>query len=254
MKFLIVLFIIPLSLFSNQIDIITFPSKDGINITAREYIKNPLENPFIILFHQAGWSHGEYIEIAPKLNRMGFNCLAIDQRSGGEVNGIENQTFNAAKNKVKSTTYIDAYVDMQAALDFVLMKFNPKKLIIWGSSYSAALSFKLGAENTDKVDGVLSFSPGEYFAKLGKSKSFITESAKELRCPVFITSAKNEKPKWESIYKAISSVDKTYFLPNTKGNHGSRALWEKFDDSKDYWKAVKSFLQKYIPTKTNLKE
>jgi len=249
MKILIILFCIPLLIFSNNSDKITFPSQDKINITAKEYIVNSGENPFIILFHQAGWSHGEYQEIAPKLNKLGYNCLAIDQRSGREVNGIKNQTYKMAKENDKSTTYIDAYVDMQATLDFVINKYKPKYLIIWGSSYSAALSLKLAADNSKKVDGVLSFSPGEYFSKFGKSKAFITESVKELYCPVFITSAKNEKEIWESIYEAIPSKDKTYFLPNTKGNHGSRALWEKFEDSKDYWKSVKSFLQKYFPAK-----
>jgi alpha-beta hydrolase superfamily lysophospholipase len=232
-----------------QQNIITFSSKDGISITAKTYIENSKENPFIILFHQAAWSHGEYQEIAPKLNELGYNCLAIDLRSGGEVNGIVNQTHKNAKENGKSTNYIDAYVDMHAALDFVIKTYNPKNLIIWGSSYSAALSLKLAVENTGKVHGVLSFSPGEYFAELGKSSTFITNSVKELKCPVFITSAKNEKSKWESIYEAIPTKDKTYFLPETKGNHGSRALWQKFEDNKDYWIAVNNFLDKYFKVK-----
>jgi len=247
MKLLSVLFCIPILVFSNQSDIITFPSQDKITITAKEYIINSNNNPFIILFHQAGWSHGEYQEIAPKLNKLGYNCLAVDQRSGNEVNGIKNQTYKLAKEKDKSTTYLDAYVDMKAALDFVINKYNPKYLLIWGSSYSAALSLKLAADNSEKVDGVLSFSPGEYFTKLGKSESFITNSAKEIKCPVFITSAKSERQNWEPIYEAIPSKDKTSFSPKTKGNHGSRALWNNFEDSKDYWNAVNNFLQKYFP-------
>jgi pimeloyl-ACP methyl ester carboxylesterase len=246
MKLLILLIFVPLIIFAKQDAIITFPSQDGLTITAKTYIVNPKENPFIILFHQAGWSHGEYKEIAPKLNKLGYNCLAIDQRSGGEVNGVVNQTYKNAIEKKKSTTYLDAYVDMQAALDYVIKKYNPDKLIIWGSSYSAALSLRLAAEYIENVDGVLSFSPGEYFEKLGKSKTFITESVEDLKCPVFVTSAKNEKSKWESIYNAILSKDKTYFLPESKGNHGSRALWEQFEESEDYWKAVTKFLQQFF--------
>ena len=249
MRLIILLIFVPLIIFANQDDIITFPSQDGITITAKIYIVNSIENPIIILFHQAGWSHGEYNELAPKLNELGYNCIAIDQRSGGEVNGVINQTYKIAKENEKSTTYVDAYVDMQATLDYVIKTYNPNKLIIWGSSYSAALSLKLAAENSGKVDGVLSFSPGEYFTKLGKTKTFITESVVELTCPVFITSAKNEESKWKSIYSAIPSTDKVFFLPETKGNHGSRALWAKFEDSKDYWKAVIKFLQQYFPIK-----
>jgi len=41
----------------------------------------------------------------------------------------------------------------------------------------------------------------------------------------------------------IPSRKKQFFLPETKGNHGSRALWEKFSDNGSYWNAVKDFLK-----------
>ena len=50
----------------------------------------PANAPVLVLFHQAGWSRGEYREIAPKLNELGYICLAIDQRSGKGVNGVAN--------------------------------------------------------------------------------------------------------------------------------------------------------------------
>ncbi len=31
-----------------------------------------------------------------------------------------------------------------------------------------------------------------------------------------------------------------------KGNHGSRALWQQFEDSQQYWKAVSNFLNNNI--------
>lgn len=242
MKLLFTILFVCNILIAGESNIIKFSSKDSILITAKTYFTKSKENPLIILFHQAGWSYGEYNEIAPKLNQLGYNCIAINQRSGNEVNGVKNQTNINAKEKGKSTNYLDAYIDMEATLDYVHKMYAPKILIIWGSSYSAALSLKLAAEYEEIVDGVLSFSPGEYFEKLGKSKTFIIESAANLKCPVFITSAKNEKDNWEPIYNAIPSKDKIYFLPKTKGNHGSRALWEEFKDSKDYWTAVKQFL------------
>jgi hypothetical protein len=39
------------------------------------------------------------------------------------------------------------------------------------------------------------------------------------------------------------------FLPNSTGNHGSRALWEKFDDHDAYWKSVKEFLTQFVTAK-----
>ncbi len=225
---------------------ITILSEDSLAISADTYIAHNLTAPFIILFHQAGWSRGEYNEIAPKLNSFGFNCIAIDQRSGDKINNVINQTHKRAVIKNKGTTYLDAYKDMTAALKFVKNKLAKGKIIIWGSSYSAALVFKLAAEHPNLINGVLAFSPGEYFVRFGKSKTYIADFAKEIISPVFITSAHNEKENWINIYNSLPSDKKQYFLPETIGNHGSRALWEKFDDSKNYWKALKIFLKKYF--------
>lgn len=224
---------------------IRFKSEDGLEITADLYMPHNLKTPFIILFHQAGWSRGEYAEIVPKLNQLGFNCLAVDQRSGGEINGVENQTHQQAIQAGKATNYLDAYRDMVATAKFVKSRYAEEKMIVWGSSYSAALVLKLVSEHSDIIDGVLAFAPGEYFAK-AKGSSFIKKAASILQCPVFITSAKSEKSNWQAIFDAIPSKAKHNFVPESKGNHGSRALWKKFTDSKDYWSSVNNFLKKYF--------
>ncbi len=220
----------------------TFKAEDGVEITAELYITHPHTAPFIVLFHQANWSRGEYQEIAPMLNSLGYNCMAIDQRSGGAVNGIPNKTKKNAEKAMKGTQYLDALIDMNAAIVHAKTNYVEGKLIIWGSSYSSALVLKIAGDQPDMIDGALAFAPGEYFGRFGKSADFITSSAKNITKPVFITSARNEKGNWWKIYEAIGSENKRYFLPETSGNHGSRALWKKFNDSKDYWKAVKEFL------------
>lgn len=218
---------------------IDFPSEDGLTITADVYEAKD-SNQFIILFHQAGWSRGEYLEIAPKLTELGFHCMAVDQRSGGSVNDITNKTNAAAKTEGKQTEFKDAYQDVESAIAYVKKTYKPEKIIIWGSSYSSSLVLKYAGDHPDVVNGVLSFSPGEYFGE----KNYITSSAANIEIPVFITSAQNEKKSWSGIYDAITSDKKQFFLPETKGNHGSRALWEKFSDNESYWAAVKSFLIK----------
>ena len=247
MKILSFLLVISALFANDDKNIITFISEDSIKIYAKSYIKYSDNRPFIILFHQAGWSHGEYNEIAPTLNELGYNCLAINQRSGGEVNNTINLTNKNAKELGKSTTYIDAYPDMRAALKFVQYNYKSEKIIVWGSSYSAALSLKLASEFDKEIHGVIAFSPGEYFSKFGKSKTYITQSAKNINVPAFITSAKNEKNYWQNIYESIPSKNKTFFLPETEGNHGSRALWQQFNDSIEYWNAIKKFLNQYFP-------
>jgi len=239
---LLVFFVIPFLGVAQDVQTITFNSKDGLELTADLYMPNDKAAPFIILFHQARWSRGEYQEIAPKLTILGYNCLAVDLRSGGEVNGVRNESFISAQKAMKPTKYVDAYPDIEAAVNYVEKFLAEGKIIIWGSSYSSALVLKYAGDNVTKVDAILSFSPGEYFSSQGKSKTWITESASHISQPVFITSARGEKPSWSSIFAAIPSENKTSFLPSTAGNHGSRALWSNFGDSVFYWEAVENFL------------
>lgn len=227
-------------------DKITFASEDGLQISADLYKNDKPNSPIILLFHQARWSRGEYVETAPRLNSLGFHCLAVDLRSGDKVNDVDNETTRRASEANKGTTYIDAIPDIRAAIKYAKSKFPNSTLIIWGSSYSSSLVLKVASAMKTDVAGVLSFSPGEYFERLGKSKTFIRAAARAITQPVFITSAKNEFSNWQAIYKAIPSDKKAYFIPKTKGQHGSRALWSKFADSSAYWVEVKKFLSQFL--------
>lgn len=246
--FLLILFLLLNSVSSAKVKTVTYKSIDGLIITADLYLEHTTNSPFIILFHQANWSRGEYLETAVKLNELGFNCLAVDLRSGGEVNGVVNQTHKLAVKLKKRTNYIDAIQDIEASIKYVKDNYTKGKLIIWGSSYSAALSLVVGSKNKKDVSGILSFSPGEYFEKAGKSNTYITDDAKNITQPVFITSAKKEESYWKNIFDAMPTKNKVSFIPKSDGNHGSRVLWSKFDYSKEYWTAVKSFLNKYFKT------
>lgn len=239
--FLFVILLLPTLIVAASFETVSYQSKDGLTITADLYASHPETAPFIILFHRARWSRGEYREIAPKLNEMGFNCLAVDQRSGREANDVVNHTARRATDKRKSTTYLDALPDLEASISYVKSKNAKGKLIIWGSSYSASLVLKIAGDNPGIVDGILAFAPGEYFERVGKSNTFIRESARKITVPVFITSAKSEKERWFSIYEAIPSKAKTYYLPDKKGVHGSEALWESTPGHEGYWNAVRPF-------------
>jgi len=232
---------------------ITFTSQDGLPVTADLYLAHKdLRTPFVVLFHQAGWSRGEYREIAPRLNLLGFNALAVDQRSGGSVKGVTNETHYRAKKQNRGTSYVDAYQDMVAAVRYARSHYVKGKLVVWGSSYSAALVIKLAGDHPDLVDGVVSFSPGEYFSRFGKPSTWIRSSAAKIHKPVFVTSGKHETGRWTDIFVAIPSKSKIAFVPSTKGNHGSRALWSKFSDSKAYWQAVTTFLNTHFAPATRL--
>ncbi|MFP6873568.1 MAG: hypothetical protein VCA55_08655 [Verrucomicrobiales bacterium] len=222
---------------------ITFSSSDGLEITADRYLidDNP-ERPCIVLFHQSRWSRGEYRETAPRLNKLGFNCLAIDQRSGNTINGVVNETAQRAADAGLGTEWLDAIPDMESAIAWAREHHPQAPVIGWGSSYSSSLIIKLAGEQDGLVDGILSFSPGEYFSP----SNLIRTAAPGVKVPVFITSARSEQNRWREIFNAIQSPDKVSFVPGTAGNHGSRSLWSQFSDSDSYWTAVEEFLVRWM--------
>ena len=226
---------------------ISFKSADGLLITADSYTPHEkISTPLIVLFHQAGSSRGEYSEIAPRLNKLGFNCIAVDLRSGEYSRGKDNETAIRAANAGLPTSYADALPDIIAALNYADTHYSNSKIIAWGSSYSAALALKVAGDHPELVDAVISFSPGEYFSHVGKSKTWIRDSAKNIKAATFITSSKNEVGSWAAIYDVINTSSKQSFIPKTAGKHGSKALWKKYADSQDYWDAVTEFLNIYI--------
>lgn len=228
---------------------ISFASADGLLISADTYTPHPHKTtPLIVLFHQAGWSRGEYSEIAPRLNTLGYNCMAVDLRSGEYVMGKDNETAKRAVESGVDTNYIDALPDIISALQYARKHYGTDKLIAWGSSYSAALVLQIAGTHNDLVDGVIAFSPGEYFSRAGKSETWIQDSATSIAAPVFITSSRNEADTWRGIYGAIKTDNKTRFVPESDGKHGSRALWNKYTDSAAYWQAVSGFLRQYFPS------
>ncbi|MEM7135926.1 MAG: alpha/beta fold hydrolase [Myxococcota bacterium] len=224
---------------------VDFPTRDGLEVHADLYPSDKASAPLIILFHQAGWSRGEYREIAPKLVTLGYRVLAVDQRSGRGINGVPNETHKRANERKLPTNYLDAYADLEAALRFAVEKLKARDIIVWGSSYSASLVFPLAAEHREAVGAVLSFSPGEYFRKRGNA--FIEGHARAVSVPLFVTSSKAERARVKPIFDASPSERKILFTPASAGQHGSRALWARSADNDVYWAAVKGFLKEYAP-------
>jgi len=192
------------------------------------------------LCHQAGYSRGEYRETAPFLALKGISCLAIDQRSGDQINNVVNETAKQAKEKGLPTDYLDAKQDIEKAIDLAYEKNNKQPIILVGSSYSASLALLIGAKN-DKVKAIAVFSPGEYLKGIT-----LSEEIKTLNKPVFITAAKNEIPSVKKLIKDIPLKYITLFEPNSKGFHGSKALWKKNEGHQAYQDAFNAWLDSVI--------
>ncbi len=224
---------------------IDFPAEGGIQGRADLYGSEESAT-LILLFHQAGWSRGEYREIAPKLVARGYRVMAVDQRSGGAINRVQNETHRRATKMGLARSYLDAYVDLESALRYAHEKLGAERIIVWGSSYSASLVFRLAAEHPDRVTAVVAFAPGEYFEKQ-KGPIYIRDFAKRVKQPLFVTSSKKEREQVKPIFDASPAEKKILFTPASSGQHGSRALWEKFNDHDVYWAAINGFLGSYAP-------
>ncbi|MEE9439882.1 MAG: hypothetical protein V3V14_12825 [Saprospiraceae bacterium] len=143
---------------------VNFKSKDGLLVTA-DYYKVENHRGFIVLCHRSHCNRAEYRETAPKFNKLGYSCLAIDQRSGMKIFGETNETKNRAKEQKLPTGYLDAKPDIESAIDYAFALNDKNKIILLGSSYSSALALLI-ATKSDKVKTVLAFSPDEHLKKV----------------------------------------------------------------------------------------
>ncbi|MEO0910157.1 MAG: hypothetical protein AAFX96_07390, partial [Pseudomonadota bacterium] len=111
---------------------VTFQAAGNLTVTADLQLpKKNKAKAAIILFHMAGASRGEYRDIAPVLNEMGYATLAVDQRSGGKFNGIKNET---AARYGGDQSYAKAAPDLAAASVWVRKKLDVERVGVIGSS------------------------------------------------------------------------------------------------------------------------
>lgn len=236
------LFLISLGSVSIAQTVVNFQSGDKLNITADLYEtdKNSKNATWVLLFHQAGFSRGEYRETAARIVKLGYNCLAVDLRSGEETNFVKNETAAEAKKKNLPVGFIDAKADIIAAIDYANGK-SKKPVILFGSSYSASLSLVVACKNP-KVKAVVAFSPGEYF----ENQLNVQESLKDFDKPVFAASTKKEYSYMETLMSNITK-DKILFQPqNIEGEHGSKTLWKSNKGNNEYWIQLMVFLKKFV--------
>ena len=232
---LLILFFFSAKIFAQHT--IRFPSKDGVTITADSYDIDSLA-PVILLCHQAGYSRGEYLETAKRLNKFGFNCMAIDQRSGKECNAIHNETADAAARAGKTRNYSDAEQDIIAGIDYLYNKYH-RRIVLLGSSYSASLALIIAKEN-EKVCAVTVFSPGEYLGE----KDYVRKKINGLDKPVYSTSSLDEAGDVTELMRDVISKLKVQFIPRSQGNHGSKVLWTTNSSNQEYWLTLMAFLSK----------
>lgn len=241
---------------SSDFEKISFTSADGLKVTADFYGTGNYNDPIILMFHQSASSRGEYRQIAPVLQKQGFNCLAVDLRWGKQDfwEKIPNETaqrFGADK-VVDSYEDTDEFrknevwprmmasvQDMEASLDWVNDAGFIGKTLLWGSSFSAMLQFKLAAGYPDKVDGIISFSPGEYN---DSDTTMLHNWVTQIDQPALVVAGADTSE--YIMTKAVTDVlvnERSIHHQVKEGRHGSSILLA----SNDNWIPVGQFLHQF---------
>lgn len=217
---------------------VSFYSADSLKITADLYLKD-YSLPFILLFHQVESSRGEYSEIAPRLMKLDYNCLAVDLRSGDKINYIVNETASRAEAAKIPHSFLDARKDIEASLNYV-RKFNKTDVILFGSSYSASLCL-MAAAMDQHIKAVVAFSPGEFF----RPEVTVKDSITGLKIPLFVYATSMEMEFVRQLLSGIDDNNKKIYTPlKGKGEHGAKALWKVSETSDECWLELLLFFKK----------
>lgn len=211
---------------------LTLQAADGVNVFGTLTRAAADNDKLILLFHQARANRHEYDAVVLAMTTLGFDSLAIDQRSGGDLFGGHNQTVAKLG---KSADYLDAMSDLAAALAWA-RAHHYQRIVTVGSSYSAALVIVLAAQHPDEISAVASFSPGEYF----KDKNLIKNAAGKVRVPLYITTGPDEEANVAEVLSKAHGNNITRYQP-AAGVHGASTLVES-RDPKGHEANMKSFL------------
>jgi dienelactone hydrolase len=234
-----------------QFSEIEFSSLDQLQVTADLYSAGNKHAPTIVLVHQSRSSRGEYRQIAPHLQELGFNALAVDIRWGerDRWNGVINETAArfgttaiAASSDISKIRTVQqaAALDIRAALEWLNANDYIGAKLLWGSSISANLVLKVAADPTQRVAAVLSLSPGEYYKdQPNELRAAITR----LQLPTLIACGADEEDTAKPVFDAVPSKQKVFYRAGD-GRHGASIL---IDDPRN-WAGITPFLVHFEQT------
>ncbi len=221
---------------------INFLTKDNIQVFGDLYISSRGKSaPVVMLFHQGGGdARGEYETIVPVILQQGFNVIAVDLRAGGNRFGSENRTV--ANLGEVTYSYCDAYLDLEATLDYIIKEGFTGKKFAWGSSFSGSLVFQLATNRGPELSAILSFSPASG-GPMAACKADLY--LKDLQTPALVLRPETEMQR-ESSVEQFKLFEKhgvqTYIAQN--GVHGSSMLNNLIvqGDVDKHWNKVLAFI------------
>ncbi len=238
-SFLCIVLCAGFSAFSQRL--VTFQSSDGLMVSADLYETDVQSRKYLLLFHQAEYSRGEFRQIATRLIKLGFNCLAVDLRYGNEVNFINNETAMRARQGNFDVSMLDAKKDAIAAINYVHSIEDSASIFLLGSSYSASLALLIGNERSD-VEAVIAFSPGEFFG----AQLNVEQQLRGMDVPIFVGCPRSEYFYVIQLLSGVVSQNKVVFRPESSdGLHGAKTLWWESATRDEFWLSLLFFLKDF---------
>jgi pimeloyl-ACP methyl ester carboxylesterase len=201
-----------------------------------------------VCLHQGAGSRGEYREIAPTLNQLGLDVLAVDLRAGARKFMVENETATAHLEATETpASAADCYDDVVVALKWARELSPGGPLVLLGSAQSAGLAIMAAVREKDAVDALVLFSPGEYVTGVP-----IWEEAAKLTVPVYATCGSGSKESsWaRGTLQKVPEEHLTTFWPGTGqlGLHGAPTLLAGDEANRErQWRGVKDLLERVKP-------
>ena len=130
-------------------------TSDEVEIAGDFYPAAEKASPAVVLLHMMPSNKEGWREFALKLNRAGFQCLAIDLRGHGESQGGPN-----GYREFSNEDHRSSIEDVSAAAEFFLSREVPLESVsLCGASIGANLSLWFQSEHPETRAGVL-LSPG----------------------------------------------------------------------------------------------
>jgi len=221
---------------------VQFEASDGHQVHAYRYVgpeDGDRTRPLILAFNQGGAdARSEYGPIVPRLLAAGFDVLAVDARAGGTRFGGENRTvaeWGGAR------PYCEAQADIEGALAYARGE-RSGPIILWGSSFSAALVLRVAAEH--EVAAVLAFSPASG-GPLAECRG--EDVSDRITAPVLVLRPANEAEIAADQLQQFREQGHQVFVAQP-GTHGSSMLVDtRVDGSVDAtWDRVLAFLSESV--------
>jgi dienelactone hydrolase len=194
---------------------LTLRASDGVAVYGTLSQAQQHGRSIALLFHQAHANRHEYDSVVPALQKLGFDTLAIDQRSGGDLFGGHNETVAKLG---ASADYMAPLPDLKAALAWARAQ-HYARIVAVGSSYSSSLVIVLAAEHPQGLSAIASFSPGEYF----DDKNQIKQAAAKVALPFYITTDPKEAGDVAEVLRDSHGANIVHYQPKV-GVHGASTL------------------------------